>query len=58
MPDEASERLFTASAVIDTEPEIKPIIIFEMKSIRLQTIPTNPDNFPYEALTEGLPVSF
>ncbi|MPM78610.1 hypothetical protein SDC9_125621 [bioreactor metagenome] len=51
--EEASERLFTASAVMDTEPEIVPIIILPRKSKTLHRIPTVLENLPYAVRTDA-----
>ena len=46
MPDAASDRLFTASAVTATLPQSVPMASFAAKSRRLQTMPTVPARLP------------
>ena len=55
-PD-ASDRLLTASAVIDTLPEIVPARSLSANSRRLQTMPVTPASRPYPARTAGSEVS-
>jgi hypothetical protein len=43
---EASDRLFTASATIDTEPAARPTAPFAMQRTTLQTMLTMPANCP------------
>ena len=44
--EDASERLFAASAVIDTLPDKIPAMNFPAHKKRLQIIPTFPESFP------------
>ena len=43
---DASDRLFTASAMIETDPAMKPTIPFAMQSTTLHTMQTMPANCP------------
>ena len=43
---EASERLFTASATMETEPEARPTTPFARQSATLSTMPTMPARMP------------
>jgi hypothetical protein len=54
MLDEASDRLFTASAMIETLPETLPAMNFPVNRRKLQIIPTQPDNFPYNILPHAV----
>ena len=51
MLEAASERLFTASAVMETLPAIVPTKNLPAKSSVLQNMPTFPDSLPYAVLT-------
>ena len=51
MLDDASDRLFTASAVIETDADSVPTISLLMNSIALHTIPTVLENLPYAVRT-------
>ena len=42
----ASERLFTASATMDTDPAIRPMTPLPRHKSRLQMMPTMPANWP------------
>ena len=45
----ASERLFMASAVMDTAPAMVPMIIFPINRSMLAAMPTIPDSRPMAA---------
>ena len=47
----ASERLLTASAVMEIAPVTIPVVSFAINKIMLQIIPTIPAKTPYERLT-------
>ena len=53
----ASEILLNASAIMETEPEIKPSVSFPAKSKTLHSIPTIPARAEYAPLTRGFAVS-
>ena len=56
MEPEASDRLFMASAVMETEPDRVPTSSFIRKSSTLHPMPTAPDRVPMAARTAGSPV--
>ncbi len=57
MADPESDRLLTASAIMDMLPARTPAVIFTAHSNRLVTIPVMPDSFPYASRTLGSDVS-
>lgn len=50
----ASDRLFMASAVMDTEWEARPTISLPVNSSRLQKMPTMPEKMPIFPVMPGL----
>ena len=56
MEPEASDRLFMASAVIETEPVRVPTSSLNANSSKLHTMPVRPDSVPMAARTLGFSV--
>ena len=54
MEPEASERLFSASAAMETEPVRVPTMPLHSDSSRLQAMPTRPDMVPIAERTRLL----
>ena len=53
---DASDKLLTASAVIDMAPNNRPTVNFRKNSITLHIMPITDENAPFFALSDGVTV--